>query len=300
VAAVNTPVEASDVGGAFPRLDEQQIATLSAYGRPHQLEPGDVLVREGQRDRDFLVVLAGKVAVYEGYGTPEQQLVRLHGPGRFLDEIGLLTRQPAFVSSVAYERGEVLAVPPPALREVVARDPRLGDLILRAFICRRELLIGTVSGIRIIGSRFSPDTRRLREFAARNRLPHTWIDCDEDDDAETMLRRLGVRPDETPVVIWRGEHVLRNPSNAELARLVGVPSSSGEVCDLVVVGAGPAGLAAAVYGASEGLSTVVIADRELPRVSRRYLRRRVGRPGGDPGPEVRGHDQCAGRGKRAR
>jgi thioredoxin reductase (NADPH) len=186
--------------------------------------------------------------------------VRLHGPGRFLDEIGLLTGQPAFVSLVAYRAGEVLAVPLPALREVVARDPKLGDLILRTFICRRELLIGTLAGSRIIGSRFSPDTRRLRELAARNRLPHTWIDLDDDPNAEALLRQLGVRPEETPVVIWRGEHVLRNPSNAELARLLGLAVSgpSGEICDLVIVGAGPAGLAAAVYGASEGLRTVVL------------------------------------------
>jgi thioredoxin reductase (NADPH) len=260
VAALSDPVETPDVGGMFPRLGEDQFAELSEHGRRRQMEPGDVLIREGQRDRDFLVILSGKVAVYEGYGTPEQQLVRLHGPGRFLDEIGLLIGQPAFVSSVAYEPGEVLAVPLPALREVVAADPKLGDLILRALVCRRELLIGTASGIRIIGSRFSPDTRRLREFAARNRLPHTWIDCDEDAGAEELLRQLGIQAAETPVVIWRNEHVLRNPSNADLARLLGLPppGASGTVCDLVVVGAGPAGLAAAVYGASEGLRTVVL------------------------------------------
>src|SRR3954454_11397319 len=260
VAAVSDPVETPEVGGRLPRLGEDEIAELSEHGRRRQMEPGDVLIREGQRDRDFVVVLSGTVAVYEGYGTPEQQLVRLHGPGRFLDEIGLLIGQPAFVSSVAYEPGEVLVVPLPALREVVAADPKLGDLILRALVCRRELLVGTASGIRIIGSRFSPDTRRLREFAARNRLPHTWIDCDEDAGAEELLRQLGIRAAETPVVIWRNEHVLRNPSNADLARLLGLPppGASGTVCDLVVVGAGPAGLAAAVYGASEGLTTVVI------------------------------------------
>jgi thioredoxin reductase (NADPH) len=218
-----------------------------------------VLVREGQRDRDFIVVLAGKVAVVEGYGTAEERLIRVHGPGRFLDELGLLTRQPAFVTSVVREPGEILAVSPAALRELVALDPRLGDIILCAFIVRRELLIGSVAGIRIIGSRYSPDTRRLREFAARNRLPHTWIDLEEDPGAEELLRRLGISPTETPVVIWR-EQVLRNPDNAELARAVGlpVPDSPEATCDLVVVGAGPAGLAAAVYGASEGLTTVVL------------------------------------------
>ena len=253
-------VETPDPGGAFPRLTEQQMAKFAEYGQRRPTRPGDVLVREGQHDRDFMVIMAGKVAVYEGYGTPEQRLVKIHGPGRFLDEIGLLTSQPAFVTSVAAEPGEILAVPLPALRRLVSRDPKVGDLILRSFVCRRELLVGMVAGIRIIGSRFSPDTRRLREFAARNRLPHTWIDLEDDPNADMLLQQLGITPEQTPVVIWRGEHVLRNPSNAELARLVGlfVPGSPDKLCDLVVVGAGPAGLAAAVYGASEGLATVVI------------------------------------------
>jgi thioredoxin reductase (NADPH) len=122
------------------------------------------------------------------------------------------------------------------------------------------LLIGLGTGFRIIGSRFSPDSRRLREFAARNRLPHRWIDLEQDKEAEALLRALGVSPEETPVVIWRGKHVLRNPSNAELARAVGLrsPASPATICDLVVVGAGPAGLAASVYGASEGLETVAL------------------------------------------
>jgi thioredoxin reductase (NADPH) len=255
-----TLAETPDQGAAFPRLSEEHINLLRGYGRARRTEPGDVLIQEGQRERDFTVVLAGKVAVYEGYGTDDQRLVRVHGPGRFLDEIGLLTGQPAFVSSVVHEAGEVLEVGLPALSRVVMRDPALGDLILRAFVSRRELLVGTVAGIRIIGSRFAPDTRRLREFAARNRVPHTWIDLENDPAAEALLQRLGVPPEQTPVVIWRGTRVLRNPSNAELARVVGLPLSSpaGTLRDLVVIGAGPAGLAAAVYGASDGLSTVVV------------------------------------------
>ena len=122
------------------------------------------------------------------------------------------------------------------------------------------MLIELGAGFRIVGSRYSPDTRRLREFAARNRLPHRWIDLEQDQEAEALLRQLGIRPEETPVVIWRGEQVLRNPSNAELARVIGLPAPAPgrDRCDLVIVGAGPAGLAAAVYGASEGLATVVL------------------------------------------
>jgi thioredoxin reductase (NADPH) len=251
--------ETSNVAGAYPRLSDQQIELLGRRGERRPVQRGHVLVAEGQRDRDFLVVLTGKVAVIEGYGTSNARLVRVHGPLRFLDELGLLTGQPSFVSMVAQESGEILAVPLHALHELVREEPDLGDLILRTFLARRELLIGSITGIKIVGSRFSPDTRRLRELAARNRVPHTWIDLEEDAGAEELLRRLSIPAKDTPVVIWR-QRVLRNPSNAELARVAGLRRTGHDeaMCDVVVVGAGPAGLAAAVYGASEGLATVVL------------------------------------------
>jgi thioredoxin reductase (NADPH) len=251
--------ETPDVAGAYPRLSDEQIELLSRRGDKRPVQRGDVLVAEGQRDRDLLVVLSGKVAVIEGYGTPKARTVRVHGSRRFLDELGLLTGQPSFVSMVAQEPGEVLAVPQPGLHELVREEPDLGDLILRSFLARRELLIGGITGIKIVGSRFSPDTRRLRELAARNRVPHTWIDLEEDPGAEELLRRLSISAKDTPVVIWR-DRVLRNPSNAELAGVAGLRRSGRDeaMCDVVVVGAGPAGLAAAVYGASEGLATVVL------------------------------------------
>jgi thioredoxin reductase (NADPH) len=139
-------------------------------------------------------------------------------------------------------------------------DAVLGDEVMRAFLVRRWILIGHGTGLKVIGSRYSRDTRRLREFAARNRVPHQWIDLEEDASAEVLLSEFGVAPEDTPIVIWRGREVLRNPSNADLARLVGLrePAHEHTICDLVVVGAGPAGLAAAVYGASEGLHTVTV------------------------------------------
>jgi thioredoxin reductase (NADPH) len=218
-----------------------------------------VLCLEGDASCDFFVILEGKVAAVEGYGSDER-VIRIHGPGRFLGELGLLTGQAALLTSVVREPGEVLAVPVEHLRELVTQDPTLGDLVLRAYLIRRSILIGLGTGIRIVGSRYSPDTRQLREFAARNRVPHRWIDLEEDRAAEALLRELGVAPQETPVVIWRGREVPRNPSNAELARTIGLPAPTSDktICDLVVVGAGPAGLAAAVYGASEGLDTVVL------------------------------------------
>ena len=255
-----TLVETEDQSGAFPRLSDGQIRALEAQGERVRTNRGDVLYREGDARYDFHVVLAGKVAIVEGHGSGHERTIGVHGERRFLGELNLLTGQAAVLTAVVVERGEVLKVPPERLRDLVTHDTSLGDLILRAFLLRRTVLIGLGAGFRIIGSRYSPDTRRIREFAARNRIPHHWIDVEKDAEAETLVRELGVAPDQTPIVIWRGREVLRNPSNEELARLLGLqrPSSKDGVCDLIVVGSGPAGLAAAVYGASEGLETVAV------------------------------------------
>ncbi|MEA2247235.1 MAG: thioredoxin reductase [Solirubrobacteraceae bacterium] len=252
--------ETEDRTGAFPRLNPGQIEALSRYGERRRTQAGEVLFREGDREYDFHVILEGKVAIVEGHGSPRERLIGVHGAGRFLGELNLLTGQASFLTAVVVESGEVLVVPVERLRELVTQDSALGDLILRAFLLRRYVLIGLGAGFRIVGSRYHPDTRRLREFAARNRLPHHWIDLEEDSDAEALLRELGVSPQETPVVIHGGREVLRNPSNVELARLFGlpVPEPKEGVSDLVVVGAGPAGLAASVYGASEGLQTIAL------------------------------------------
>ncbi|MGZ6573665.1 MAG: FAD-dependent oxidoreductase [Solirubrobacteraceae bacterium] len=252
------PLPESPDYGAKPRLSNEQIQALSAHGERRPTQPGAVLFRQGDRQYDFFVILAGQVALLEEYGR-ELRVIAVDGPGRFLGELGLLTGQPAFCTALVLELGEVLVVPAERFRELASRDPVLGDLILRAYFLRRSELIGLGAGLRVVGSCYSPDTRRLREFAARNRLPHSWIDLERDAGAEALLRQLGVSSDETPVVIWR-DQVLRNPTNADLARLIGLPvlSPVEGICDLVVVGAGPAGLAAAVHSASEGLATFVL------------------------------------------
>ena len=251
--------ETPDLYGAYPRLSEGQIERLAERGERRATEAGEVLFREGDEGYDFHAIVAGRVAVVQGQG-PDERLIAVHGPGRFLGEVSLLTGQPSFLTAIVREAGEVLVVPVDELRDLVARDSALGDLILRAFLMRRSILIGLGAGIRIVGSRYSRDARRLREFAARNRIPHRWIDVEKDPEAEALLRELGIAPEETPVVVWRGEQVLRNPAGEELARVLGLPASHSDdaICDLVVVGSGPAGLAAAVYGASEGLATVAL------------------------------------------
>lgn len=263
-AGTRTPVgplpETRNLSGAFPRLESTQIEMLAEHGDRRAVRPGEVLIIEGEPDPAFFVVLRGKVAVLQGYETPEERVVRVHGPRRFLGELGLLTGQVSFFTTVVAVAGEVLAVPVEQVRRLVDQDSGLGDEILRAYLVRRSLAIGLGVGFRIIGSRFSADTARLRDFASRNRLPHRWIDLETDIDAERTLRELRIGPGDTPLVVWR-HHLLRNPSNAELAAMIGLPVPDDDeptVCDLLVVGAGPAGLAAGVYGASEGLRTVVL------------------------------------------
>jgi thioredoxin reductase (NADPH) len=280
--------ETPDVDGAFPRLSEAQIESLAAEGERRSTDAGEVLYRAGDRARDFYVVLRGTVGLLDGYGGDER-LVGVHGRGRFLGGIGLLTGRPMFLTAVVREPGEVMVVPAPRLRELTLKNPTLGDLIVRAYLVRNTLLIGIGAGLRIVGSAFDPRTRRLREFAARNRLPHRWIDLERHGEAEQLLRQLHVSPAETPLVLWQGT-VLRNPTNAEVARAIGMSTVAAPavVSDLVIVGAGPAGLAAAVYGASEGLAIVAVdavatggqAERS-PRIEN-YL----GFPTGLPGAEL--------------
>jgi thioredoxin reductase (NADPH) len=240
-------------------LSEDQIAALAQRGERRPTAAGDVLIREGDRGYDFYVVLSGEVAVVDEEPNGARPIA-VHGPGRFLGELGTITGEAAFFTAVVREPGEVLAVPVDELRTAVLRDRELADAVVRTYLERRSLLIGLSAGVSIVGSRFSPDARRLREFAARNRVPHRWIDLEEDAQAEELLRRVGVAPGQTPVVIVGDRTVLRNPSNSELGQAVGLrsPRQDSTEWDLIVVGAGPAGLAASVYAASEGLSTVAL------------------------------------------
>ena len=250
--------EPADRHGAFPRLDDDQRAKLRALGTVRTTTPGEVLFTEGDADYDFFVVESGAVVIVRGYGD-ENRVIAVHGQHRFLGELNLLTGSPAYLTAVVRDAGEVIQVPASRLREVVSDDEELSDLILRAFLARRSILIGLGAGVKLVGSRFSEDTRRLREFLARNRMPYEWLDVEQDEEADRLLQALAVEPEDTPVVV-RGSEVLRNPSNAELGRMLGLGARGAPpaMCDLVIVGGGPAGLAAAVYGASEGLDTQAI------------------------------------------
>ena len=248
--------ETPDRQGAYPRLSDEQLAMLASRGSTRPTSEGEILFREGDPSCDFFVILDGLVAIVEG---DDDEVISVHGRHRFLGELNVLTGQPVFVTAVVQAPGEVLVVPADRLKDIVTGDPALGDIILRAYLIRRSILIGAGTGLRILGSRYSSNTRRLRDLAARNRIPHRFVDLEEHAEADDLLKELGVPPEETPIVLWRGQ-VLRNPSSAELAGVIGLPARppATAICDLLVVGAGPGGLAASVYGASEGLSTVTL------------------------------------------
>src|SRR5919112_1642920 len=247
-----------------PKLREDQIEVLMRYGQTRTTEVGEVLFRAGDASSDFMVVLEGEVEAVDDFAG-EARSMGVMREGSFLGDLNMLTEQPIYLSGVVRVGGEVLAIPRERLKEVITEEPNLSDIILKAFLARHSWGMRTGLGLRIIGSRYSGDASRLREFAARNRLPHVWIELEEDPGAEALLERFRAKPSEAPVAIWQGKDVLKNPTNPELARAIGlrVDVPRERTYDLVVVGAGPAGLGAAVYGASEGLSTLALESTAL-------------------------------------
>src|SRR5215210_6400507 len=247
-----------------PKLREDQIEVLSRYGETRKTEVGEVLFRAGDTSNDFIVMLEGEVEVIDDFAG-EARTIGVFLAGRFLGELNMLTGQAMYLTAVVRQGGEVLAIPRERLKEVVTEEPNLSDIILKAFLARRAYMIRTGLGMRIIGSRYSTDAARLREFAARNRLPHVWIELENDPRAEPLMKRFFVRPSETPVTIWQVEDVLKNPTNLEFAGTTGlrIDAPMERTYDLVVVGTGPAGLGASVYGASEGLSTLALESVAL-------------------------------------
>ncbi len=249
----------ADDAAAFPTLSESDMAVIEEFGTRRPIAQGEYLYRAGDVTYDFFVVVSGAVEAITSSGGTETVVAR-HGAGRFLGELNLLTGLRVFVTSRVVEPGEVLVVPRDQLRRLIATHPGLGDTILAAFMARRAILMtGAASSVRIIGSGFSPESLRAREFLARSRIPSEWLDPDRDADVDAVLREFGIDPSELPVVIVSGV-VLRHPTLGTLAEYLGltVESLPGRCFDLIVVGAGPAGLAAAVYGASEGLSTLTV------------------------------------------
>ena len=255
---------ASDLALAFPKLSGAQLERIRPLGEVSAVEAGDILFSEGQARYNWIVILEGVAKIFEDK-TGQRQIANDFEPRHFLGEMGLLLGETVYATARMETAGRVLSLTPDALRNLLGRDPELSTLILSTFAARRGVVAEGGSGLTIVGSRTNRDAVRLATFASRNYLPSRWLDLESDlSEARAFLTQTGYTLESLSGVgalaVWGSETVLENPSNLHLARTIGmgVEPAPDKIMDLAVVGAGPGGLAAAVYGASEGLSTVVL------------------------------------------
>ncbi|HEX5260003.1 MAG TPA: FAD-dependent oxidoreductase [Gaiellales bacterium] len=270
-----------------PVLTTSQLATIAELGEERTASEGDTLYRIGDESYPFIVILEGEVAVLDAAGNE----ITRHGPSKFLGEVNLLSGQAAFVTALALKPLRYIAVEREALRSLLFEDGPLSSLVLATFIARREALQQVAGlGLEIIGPHSSAPTRRVVEFARSNRLPFTWRNPElaDDPDAAALVADLG--PEDLPLVQLPGGVEIHGPSPAELSRALGIGRvlAPREEVDLLIVGAGPAGLGAAVYGASEGLETLVVESTALGGQAgeSRRIENYLGFPAGITGAEL--------------
>jgi thioredoxin reductase (NADPH) len=247
-------------GEAFPKLTKEQISRVRQFGKLRNVKVGEILFEPGDPDMPFFVLLSGSLEIVQPDIHGENFVVK-HEAGGFTGEITLISGRRALMRGRVTEAGEFLQLTSDQLRTLVARDAQLGEIFMRAFIIRRVMLINRGQGnVILLGSRHSAQTLRLREFLMRNGHPHNYVDLDRDAASQEMLDHFHVTVEDIPVVICNNRDVLRSPTIKELSRCLGLNEqiTASDVRDVVVVGAGPSGLAAAVYGASEGLDVLVI------------------------------------------
>ncbi len=244
----------------FPLLTEEQLAALAPFGITGDAAAGDVLFEQGDTAHGVFVVLKGSLEIVN-VGSSGESVLRVVAQGGFTGEINLLSGRRSLVRCRAPEASVLLEISRVNLQRLMQTDAGLGEIFLKAFLLRRVYLIAnSVGDALLIGSSNSADTLRLRSFLTRNGHPHTYIDVEHDPDTQNVLDQFAIKVEEIPVLICRGTLVLRNPTDAEAAECFGLNTGidETEVYDLIVIGAGPAGLAAAVYGASEGLRVLVV------------------------------------------
>ena len=259
-AAVTEWVPASRPEYIFPVLTPEQRTRLKSHGRVRRVKSGEILAEPGRRDAASFLVLSGGIRV-EVRTPTGGQLVTVYRPGQFSGEVATFTGRPQFAALTAIEDGEVVELERPSLRAILQNDSELSDIFMRAFILRRvELIAHQAGNVVLVGSAHSPDTLRIKEFLTRNGHPYTYLDLERDSGVEALLERLGVRSDEVPVTICCGGAVHKNPTDRQLASGLGfnAPVDERRLRDVVILGAGPAGLAAAVYAASEGLEVLLV------------------------------------------
>jgi len=244
----------------FPTLTEAQIARIAQHATRRSVAAGEILFEQGAANVGIHVILSGTLEVVRPSVAGEDK-VTVHGAGQFTGEVSSLSGRRSLVRGTMREAGDVLVLPRESLRDVIQGDSDLSEILMRAFILRRVALLASGFGdATVVGSRHSAGTLRLQEFFTRNGHPYSYVDVDEDKDVQALLDRFHVEIGDVPIVICRGEIVLKNPTNEAVAECFGLNAALDPeaIHDLVVIGAGPAGLAAAVYGASEGLDVLVI------------------------------------------
>jgi thioredoxin reductase (NADPH) len=243
---------------AFPVLSASELAEIAAFGTEQPTTAGQLLFEAGEASYDLFVLLEGEAEIVR-FDRPDAVVIASYGPGGFVGELNLLTGQRRSLSCRVTAAGRVLVIPEAEFRRLMSARPALAETIFSALVARRELLRSGegAQAIRIVGSRYSPEAMSLRAFAEHSHLAHAWIDVEDAPDADVLLAAMGLRPQDIPAVITATE-IMRRPSTATFAEHLGLTfqQTPGYIFDLVVVGSGPAGLAAAVYGASEGLRTV--------------------------------------------
>jgi thioredoxin reductase (NADPH) len=254
------PLKSSRLEQIFPTLTPAQIHRISPHGHMRTMQLGEVIIEQGDRNVPFFVVVSGDVEIVRPSGGVET-LITVHGPGQFTGEVNNLSGRPAVFQMRCTKPGELIELDRQHMLSLLQTDAELSEIMMRAFILRRvELVTAGVGDVVLIGSTHSAGSLRIKEFLMRNGHPYSYIDLERDPEVQNLLDSSHTDSSEIPVVICRGEIVLRNPTNQQVADCLGFSEiiDQRQVHDLVIIGAGPAGLAAAVYGASEGLDVIML------------------------------------------
>ncbi len=254
------PLSKSHIEQIFPKLTPEQISRIAERGHKRAVKLGEVLVEQGDSAVPFFVVVSGEVEIMRPSGAVET-LITVHGSGEFTGEINMLSGRRALFRARVTKPGSLIELDRQHMMALLQGDAEIGEILMRAFILRRvELVAAGVGDVVLIGSTNSAGTFRIKEFLMRNGHPYYYIDLERDPDVQTLLDNFHIAAGEIPVMICQGKIVLRNPGNRQIADCLGFnePIDQTQVRDLVIIGAGPSGLAAAVYGASEGLDVLVL------------------------------------------
>jgi thioredoxin reductase (NADPH) len=255
------PLTRSHVDQIFPKLTPLQVDRIRERGGHIRItKPGEVLVEQGDNSVPFFVLVSGEIEILRPSGASET-LITVHGPGEFTGEVNMLSGRRALFRARVTKAGNVIEMDRKSMMALLQSDAEIGDILMRAFILRRvELVAAGVGDVVLIGSANSAQTFKIKEFLMRNGHPYNYIDLERDQDVQALLDTFHISASEIPVLICQGKFVLRNPTSQDIADCLGFnePINQAKVRDLVIIGAGPSGLAAAVYGASEGLDVLVL------------------------------------------